>query len=65
MDYFLRFAQPLFFVIGLLALILGLLFRLWFKRSPIYYYPIASMLNNAGLAGHDTHSKKFFGLCVW
>ena len=59
-DYFLRFAQPLFFAIGLLALVLGLLYRWWFTKSPVYLYPLTTKLINAGMTTRHPYKKIFW-----
>lgn len=60
MDYFLRFAQPLFLAIGLLLLILGLLYRFWVTKLPVYLYPLASTLHNAGMTTQHPFKKIFW-----
>lgn len=60
MDYFIRFAQPIFFAIGLLALIVGLLYRFWVTKMPVYWYPMAATLRNAGMATRHPFKKVFW-----
>jgi Ca-activated chloride channel homolog len=59
-NYFLRFAQPIFFAIGLLALVFALLYRWWFAKSPVYRYPLATMLYRARMTTRHPFKKIFW-----
>lgn len=62
MDYFVRFANPLFLGLGLIALLIALIVRLWFTKTPVYIYPLAGHLCQEGLSSRHPYRKILSGL---
>ena len=57
MNYFLRWANPLFLGLGLLALLIAIIVRLWFTKTPIYTYPLAQQLSQEGMNSRHPYRK--------
>lgn len=62
MDYILHFAHPLMLGLGLTALLIVLLVRLFFTKKPVYVYPMADVLSQEGFGSRHWFSKILFCL---
>ena len=57
MDYFVRWANPLFLGLGLLALLIALIVKIWITKTPVYVYPLADKLSQEGMSSRHPYRK--------
>jgi Ca-activated chloride channel family protein len=60
--YFLRFAHPINFGIALLLLCVGIALRLWVTKTPVYVYPLTSLLDQQGFS--SKHPFRIILMCM-